>query len=69
MADTEQVAQLVLKLLDARPPIGEPTAVHNLADPLQEPFFIADIRTTDVEGLLEALLASEDGKIVDYFLS
>jgi len=68
VAYTDQLPQLPLKLLDARASVGEPTAVHDFTDPLQETLFVTDVRTADVKLLFEALPAAEDGEIIQAFL-
>jgi hypothetical protein len=68
MADTEQLPQLLFELFDAWTSVGEPSAVYHFTDSLQKAFLVADVRTTDVEGLFEARLGAEYGEIMDRFL-
>jgi hypothetical protein len=68
MTDTEQLAQPAFKVYNTGPPVGQPTMVHDLAHPLQKTLFVADVRTADVQLLVEALLAAEDGEIIYAFL-
>ena len=68
VADAQKLSQALFKLLDAGARVGEPAAVHYLADSREQLLLVTNVWTPNVELLHEAHWAAQNSQIVYVFL-
>jgi hypothetical protein len=67
MANTDQLCDALLELLDHWTTIGQYSAIEDVLQPFKETLFIADIRCSDVKRLQESGFSAKDRQLIQSF--